>query len=145
MPVAEQPTQIPVAARRFGEQQQAVARGGGTLRARGGGRSRARAQDLELRADERAQTRRGGGLVEARRAVEPAAIGERQCVVAELRGALRQLLGIRGRLEEREGAATAQLDVVLAGVGGHRPSFAFISFYRQAASAVRSRSGGGFS
>jgi hypothetical protein len=61
--------------------------------------------------------------VEARNPVEAVAIAERQGVVAELGGALDQVFGVRGRLEEGEGAAAAQLDVVRQ----HASIFVFFS------------------
>ena len=91
----QQAREVAVALRRFDEQEQ-----------------RAPGLERELRADERAQPRGPRGLVEARRAVEAAAIAEREGGVAELGRLQHQVLGVGGRLEEREGAAAAQLDVV---------------------------------
>src|SRR5262249_54262214 len=78
--------------------------------------------DVDLGADQRAHAGALRGLEEARRAVDAAAIGERQRVAADLRGPLDQVFRQRGAFEEAEGAAAAQLDVVR---GGH--DFALLS------------------
>jgi hypothetical protein len=104
----QQARQVAVAPGRLDQQQQGVV---GLLR-RGPARGGRAAGDADLGADDGAQSRGNGGLVEARNPVEAVAIAERQGVVAELCGALDQVFGVRCRLEEREGAAAAQLDVV---------------------------------
>ncbi len=64
-----------------------------------------------LRADERAQPGLLRRLVEPRRAVDAVAVDERDRREAALGGALDQVLGQRGAVEEREGGGGAQLDV----------------------------------
>ena len=74
--------------------------------------------DGELGADEGTQAGAAGGLVEARHAVEAVAVGQGEGAMAELGGAVRQVLRVRGALQEGEGAAAAQLDVVRSRVSG---------------------------
>ncbi len=68
----------------------------------------------ELAADDGAESSLLRRRVETRNAVDAVAVGQSECWVAELGGALGQLFGVRSALQEREGAAAAQLDVVVA-------------------------------
>ena len=81
--------------------------------------------EVDLGADQGAHTGCPRGLVEAGRAVEPAAVGESEDRVAELGRAIDQVLGVGGAFEEGEGAPAAQLDVVRS--GGHGVIFVFFS------------------
>ena len=71
----------------------------------------------ELGADDGAEPGLPGGGVEARDAVEAVPVGEREGFVPELGRARGEVLGVGRPVQEREGAAAAQLDVV-AGHGG---------------------------
>jgi len=69
------------------------------------------APERHLRARDRADAERLGGVGELERPVDAVVIGERERAVAELRGADDELLGLRGPVEERVGRMAVELDV----------------------------------
>jgi hypothetical protein len=112
VPEREQTTQIPVARGALDQQQQRTRRG-----------VRGRRLERDVGPHDRVQPRGLGGLKETRRAREAVAIGEGQGAVAEVGGAGDQVFGVGGGLQEGEGAAAAQLDVVGRGGRGHGREF----------------------
>jgi hypothetical protein len=135
----EQAREVAVAARRLDQQQQRVGAArlvfprdapGGSSPAgfRVFARLRLAARNLQRGPDDCAQPGRARGLVEARNPVEPAAVGERERRVAPLGRDEREVFGVGRRLEKRERAAAAQLDVIARrGARGHPAIFASCS------------------
>src|SRR5213594_3223465 len=91
----EEPAEVPVAVAVLDEQPEETS-----------------AVDCHLGPDQRPDAGAARGREEARRAVDAAAVRERERVVAECRRPIDQVLGQRGAGEEAEGAPAAQLDVV---------------------------------
>ncbi len=67
--------------------------------------------ERDLRAGDRPQPERLGGVRELERAVDPVVVGERERVVAELHRPRRELLRQRGAVQERIRRVGVQLDV----------------------------------
>src|SRR5262249_54871916 len=65
---------------------------------RGGGHRQQPAAESELDAGDRAEVGGGAGLGKGHRPMQPVVVGDGQGAVAELSGALDQLLGLRGPL-----------------------------------------------
>jgi hypothetical protein len=95
----QEPREIAIPATRFHQQTEAR-------------RGKAGAANFERGADQRSYAGLPGRLKEARRAVEPVAVGEGQGAVPQLRGAIDQVFGIRDAFEKRKRAATGQLHVL---------------------------------
>ena len=126
---AERPGQTGVAGRPVGEHQQVLAVRIGRVACRAPARwppaagcrprcatwRRDRAAvaggEGDLGAEHRGQADRACRLGEAHHAVEPVVIGERQRLETQPGGLLRQLLGVRGAVEEREVGVAVQLGV----------------------------------
>ncbi len=90
----EQAAEIPVAVARLDEQRDVGA-----------------AVERDLRPGDRPHTERLGRVRELERAVDAVVVGERECLVAELRRPRRELLGLRGAVEKRVRRVRVELDV----------------------------------
>ena len=95
----DQPAEVGVAASRVLGQQREVA-------------ARRRVRQRQLAAGDRPHPRRPRRVGERQRAAEPVVVGERQRPVAQRGGAVGQLLGLRGAVQEAERRVAVQLDVV---------------------------------
>jgi hypothetical protein len=122
----QQAREVAVAPGRLDEEPQAIARLLGDGPVGPGGAP----GDPHLGPDDAPQPRRGRRLVEAGNAVDAIAVGQGEGRVAQLGGARDEILGIRGRLQEREGAPAAQLDVILRTRAGGRHGRLFSSCFR---------------
>src|SRR6266704_6443236 len=71
----------------------------------------------QLRAGDRLQAEGLGFVRERHRAVEAVVVGEGERRVAELGSRERELLGVRGAVQEREGGVAVELDVHSAECG----------------------------
>src|SRR5207247_4090070 len=91
----EEPAEVPVAVAVLDEQPEETS-----------------AVDCHLGPDQRPDAGAARGREEARRAVDAAAVRERERVVAERGRLIDQVLGQRGAGEEAEGAPAAEFDVV---------------------------------